>query len=102
MAKFVQIVGKEEPYEVLRCLRCQRIFWMVHQGKVRSRICPFCTRRATTVISADAKQNVVNCVVCEKIIEDTVFVCDHCGFTTCLDCVRVDGSMLYCLECWVK
>jgi ribosomal protein L37AE/L43A len=102
MVKFVETVGIEGPYEVLKCLRCQRIFWMVHWERSISHVCPYCTRRAASVLSVDASNNIVNCVVCEKVIEDTVFACDICGFTICLDCIRVDGSWLYCLDCWVK
>jgi len=99
MAKFVRIVGKEEPYEILQCLRCRRIYWVLYEGRIRARICPFCTRGAGIVFSADAKQNVVNCSVCKKIIDDTVYVCDFCGLIVCLECVVLDSSGLYCLEC---
>jgi hypothetical protein len=103
---FVRILEQEGNREVLQCLRCQRIWVNLKLGAV-SRVCPYCTRGAVAVPTTDAENNVVVCAVCEKVIEDTVFVCDCCYSPVCLDCVRVAeepyyGCRVFCLDCWVK
>jgi hypothetical protein len=100
MAGFVEVLGEEYGREILRCLRCQRLFIASHHVKGRPRICPFCTWRAVFILSSSPSENTVNCTVCRVVIVDPVLACEECGYTVCWDCVRAEGRSIYCSDCW--
>jgi hypothetical protein len=50
---------------------------------------------------------VVKCIVCGKVLEGEVTLCDFCGCPVCEDCVCYSeepyyGCHVFCLDCWVK